>query len=113
MTIICVLVGLVSAGVSCAVMSSVDAGEVYAELRSNDSAYITAYGFPFGYWVPDDSYAGVGSHKSRFLWDNFVADAVIFTVLAFLLLAPSWLLTIASRRRSHSSHASSASNKFA
>ena len=113
LTIISVLVGLAAAGASCAIMSAVDAGEVHAELRSY-SGFITAYGFPFGYWVPDDSYAGFGSQQSRFLWHNFFADAGGFSVLALLLLAPSWLaVRIAFRLRSRSSHASPASNEVA
>jgi hypothetical protein len=110
--IVCVLAGFLAAGATCRVRSFVETGEVHSELRNLDSAYVEAYGFPFGYWVSDDSYGEIASHQRRMLWSNFLTDAVLFSVAGVPLLGPVWVITILiSRRRQHSSHVSSPSNQ--
>lgn len=90
-TLICVVVGLIASGALCFVLSPIHAGELHPELSDRDSAYIEAYGFPLGYWVPHDPHARSAKQGALFLWSNFFANAGLLAIFTLLLLIPLWI----------------------
>ena len=85
----CSVIGVVSASVSSFVWSldHIEPRDLHPHLGHMDSAFIQAYGFPFGYWIPFDPYVQDGLPKSHFLWASFLADVFLHGIFAFIVLS--------------------------
>ncbi len=93
LTAISVALGVVAAGISFADRNYEHISALFPELRHLDSVYIESRGFPCAQWATNDpGQSGVGTARSAFLPSGTLANIALFSILAFFVVTPIWLL---------------------
>ncbi|HEX8297199.1 MAG TPA: hypothetical protein VF593_12925 [Chthoniobacteraceae bacterium] len=115
LTVISVSLGALAACASFAQRNYEHISALFPELQHLDSVYIEARGFPFAQWATHDpGQSGLGVARSAFLPAGILANLTVYSVAAFFIVTPIWLLsrltTYLRRRNRRKATASSTHN---